>query len=313
MDFRHLGKTMALILPLCLAACHTVGAKSLQAETLVDPSLKHSLAELREVPPHGLDSLNETGLSYFQTMGPLEYATRLSGVPDVPIWRVRLRLYPTWQDSELIYNVQVDQYNLSPTLYSSLISSYGDNNVDPTLDNTTPHQHFSLEFLPVMNVAADWLPESTQRHQSDVTTNPVCRLGLGCRDLEASNDGEWANETTLSMESAPWDTEREPLYLIVRALAKKAGWLPDGWGLPGEIPEGIDAERPWVEVLVTNYAGNGGGYMAQWIEHSADDSIRATVHQIYYDPAWMEMDSSASTGYICGRQNSTDTIRALCP
>ena len=312
MSFRHLAKATALILPLCLAACHTVGAKSLQAET-IDPSPKLSLIELREVPPNGLDTLNETGFRYFQTMGPLEYAARLSGVPDVPIWRVRLRMYPTWQDSDLTYNVQVDHYNLSSTLYNSLSSSYGVDNVDPTLDNATPHQHLSLEFLPVMNVAADWLPESTQSHQSDVTTNPVCGLGLGCAALEVPNDSEWTNETTLSMNAAPWDEDSEPLYMIVRALAKKAGWLPDGWMLPNEIPEGVNAERPWVEVLVTNYAGNGGGYLAQWIEPMADDSIRATVHQVYYDSAWMEMESDASTGYICGRQNSPETIRALCP
>ena len=312
MDFRNMGKVTALILPLCLAACHTVRAGGLQAETLASSSEQPSI-ELRDVPPNGIDTLNQSDFGYFQTMGPLEYAARLGGVPDVPVWRVRLRFYPTWQNSELVYQVQVDHYNLSSTLYNSLISSYGVDNVDPSLDNTTPHQHLSLEFLPVMNVAADWLPDSTQTHQSDVTTNPICGLGLGCTALEEPDESAWTNETTLSLETAPWDQDNEPLYMMVRALAKKAGWLPNGWVLPNEIPEGINTERPWVEVLITNYAGNGGGYMAQWIEHMADDSVRATVHQLYYDSAWMEMEGSASTGYICGRQTSTEEIRALCP
>ena len=163
-----------------------------------------------------------------------------------------------------------------------------------------------------MNVAADWLSEATVTSWSGVETNPMCGLGLGCASLEVPSNSEWANETMIPMTAAPWDRANEPLYMMVRALAQQAGWLQQGWTMPNEMPEGIGNEHPWVEVLITNYPGNGGGYLGQWIERGADDSIRATVHQIYYDD-WMEMNGSASTGYMCGRGSDAGEIRTLCP
>ena len=309
MVFRCFGKAAALILPL-VVACSPAGAETpSHALPMGEPILAQTA--LRQVPPNGLDSLDEAGFRYFQTMGPLEYAARLAGTPNVPTWRVRLRLVPEWQDFNLTYQVKVDHYNLSPSLYGSLVDSYGADNVDPSLDNTANHQHLELVFFPVMNVAADWLSEATVTNWSGVDTNPTCGLGFGCASLEVPSD-EWAGETTLAMEAAPWDRANEPIYMMVRALAQRAGWLKQGWTMPNEIPEGTGNERPWVEVLITNYPGNGGGYLAQWIERGADDSVRATVHQIYYDD-WMEMEGSASTGYLCQRGSNTSDVRTLCP
>ncbi|NEQ55584.1 MAG: hypothetical protein F6K11_36645 [Leptolyngbya sp. SIO3F4] len=270
-------QVMALMLPLSILGCSTVTAKT-PTESPSIASKPASVASLRQVPPGGLDALDDSAFRYFQSMGPLEYATRLGGLPDVPTWRVRLRFLPVQQDTDLLYQVMVDHFNLSPVLYDSLVSGYGEENVDPSLANRTPHQHISLEFLPVMNVAADWLSESTQITESDVSMNPICGLGTGCAELDNLFDSEWSDGSTVALATAPWESDSEPLPMLMRAVAAQAGWLQDGqWTMPNEIPEGISDERPWVEVLVTNYAGNGGGYTAHWIERVADDSVSAEV------------------------------------
>ncbi|MEM6599678.1 MAG: hypothetical protein AAF635_16190, partial [Cyanobacteria bacterium P01_C01_bin.69] len=64
------------------------------AEPTPSPALPQALAltplptptSLNSVPPNGLDSLSEPDWRYFQSMGPLEYAARLGGVPNVPTW-----------------------------------------------------------------------------------------------------------------------------------------------------------------------------------------------------------------------------------
>ena len=316
-------QAVALISPLCILGCSSTDVSTTIADvpanihtTIADAPVElassQPLTSLSLVPPNGLDSLDEADFRYFQTMGPMEYATRLGGLPEVPTWRVRLRLYPSWQDSELLYRVKVDHYNLSPALYDSLVSSYGEENTDPRLNDSTPHQHVYFEFLPVMNVAADWLSESTQISQSDVTTQELCGLGISCTILDEPIDSEWSEGPTIDLETAPWPNDSEPLPMLVRTLARQAGWLQDGeWMLPLERPEGLSDERPWVEVLVTNYAGNGGGYMAHWIERVADDSVQATVHRLYSDA--IAPSSFTSQGYMCARGAATGQIRALCP
>ncbi|MEM7797450.1 MAG: hypothetical protein AAF579_23710, partial [Cyanobacteria bacterium P01_C01_bin.118] len=178
-------QAMALILPLSILGCSVAGAKIADAEVVTETTLSQaSIASLNQVPPNGIDTLDEDAFRYFQAMGPLEYAARLGGMPDVPTWRVRLQLYPVWQGADMLYQVKVDHFNMSPALYDSLVSSYGEENVDPSLANNEPHQHISLEFLPVMNVAADWLSDSTQVAESDVIVNPTCGLGTGCAELD---------------------------------------------------------------------------------------------------------------------------------
>ncbi|MEM6253418.1 MAG: hypothetical protein AAF821_10895 [Cyanobacteria bacterium P01_D01_bin.156] len=303
-------QVMALVLPLSIFSCSIVGAKTPAEEPAINA--EPSQTTLRQVPPNGLDSLDAADLRYFQSMGPLEYATRLGGMPNAPIWRVRLRLTPVQQETELIYQVKVDHFNMSPALYDSLVSSYGAENADPSLNNNNPHQHISLEFFPVMNVAADWLTESTQISESDVATNPSCGLGIGCADLDDLIASEWTDMPAVALETAPWDSETLPT--LVRGVATQAGWMQAGeWTMPMEVPEGISDERPWVEVLVTNYAGNGGGYMAHWIERVADDSVRAQVYQLYYDPASGETDGYGSRGYVCARGAEAGQVKAICP
>lgn len=276
-------------------------------------------AELQIVPPDGLNSLSEPGLRYFQAMGPLEYAARLSGVPATPAWRVRLRLYPqdTGEPDGFTYVVKVDHYNLSRALYEEVVSSYGVANTDPSLNDQTAHQHLELAFIPIMNVAAEFLPESTQVTQSAVETNPQdCGIGIPCAALRNENNAEWTTENTIQLDAAPWETEIEPLYALTRALAQQAGWLQtdaiSGQWVPGEIPEGVSQERPWVEVLVENYAGNGGGYMAEWVEPIADDSVSRIVHRINYFPE-MHTEAFATQGFICARGEAAGQIRSLCP
>ena len=290
------------------------------AEPTPSPALPQALAltplptptSLNSVPPNGLDSLSEPDWRYFQSMGPLEYATRLGGVPNVPTWRVRLRFYPVQQDNDLLYQVKVDHYNLSPALYNDLVSSYGEENVDPALDNSASHQHIDLEFFPAMNIAADWLSESTRTSTSAVTEGPICGLGTSCSALYNPEGQEWNGESTVSLEMAPWSSESDPLPAMVRTLAKQAGWLQnDFWAMPQEIPEGINDERPWVEVLVTNYPGNGGGYMAHWIEGGADDSVRATVYRLFYDQGGTS--GFVSRGYLCHRGADAEQIMPICP
>ena len=276
-------------------------------------------AELQTVPPDGFNRLSEPGLQYFQAMGPLEYATRLSGVPETPVWRVRLRLYPqnTGEPDGFTYDVKVDHYNLSPALYQEVANSYGVENTDPSLNNQTPHQHLELAFMPIMNVTAEFLSEATQATQSAVATNAqICGLGIACAALRGEENAEWATETTIPLEAAPWDAHVEPLYALTRALAQQAGWLQtngmrEQWTsqMP---PEGVSEERPWVEVLVENYAGNGGGYLAEWVERVADDSVSANIHRIYYFPE-MRTEAFAQKASVCARGEAEGQIRSLCP
>ncbi|NEP76678.1 hypothetical protein [Okeania sp. SIO2G5] len=163
-----------------------------------------------------------------------------------------------------------------------------------------------------MNVAADWLPDSTQFSQSDVTTQDLCGLGISCTALNDPITSEWSDGPTIALEPAPWSSDSEPLPMLVRTLAHQAGWLQDGqWMLPMERPEGLSDERPWVEVLVTNYAGNGGGYVAHWIERVADDSVQAIAHRLYADS--ITPSGYTSQGYMCARGTVAGQIKTLCP
>ncbi|MDB9529467.1 hypothetical protein PN498_25985 [Oscillatoria sp. CS-180] len=301
----------ALIAPLGIVADTGIAHESVLSNAIAQTTAPTLLTE-------EFENLSEDEFRYFQTMGPLEYATRLSGTPETPAWRVRLRLYP--QDLGTLdgftYEVKLDHYNLSPALYQEVVSSYGMENTDPSLNDQTHHQHLDMVFIPIMGVAADLLPELTQFSKSLIVSNPLCGEALGCADLRHEDDAEWAVESSIQLEVAPWETDIEPVFAMTRALAKQAGWLQanDGYGQwdHGEIPEGVSAERPWVEVFVENYIGNGGVYFAEWTERAADDSISAIVHRIYYFPN-AEGEAQAHTGYVCARGPEAGTIRSICP
>ncbi|MEM9006394.1 MAG: hypothetical protein AAGE59_23065 [Cyanobacteria bacterium P01_F01_bin.86] len=302
----------ALVAPLCFLADTSI------ADTLPFSEASSEVSELQMVPPDGLDSLNPNELQYFQDMGPLEYATRLSGVPATPAWRIRLRLYPqdTGAPDGLTYAVKVDHYNLSPALYQEVAHSYGVENTDPSLDNRADHQHLAMIFMPIMGVSAHLLPESVQLTQSAVESNPACGPELGCAVLRYDDDGEWEAERFIQLEAAPWETAMEPAYAMVRALAQQSGWLQvngirEQWS-PPEVPEGIREEHPWVEILIENYIGNGGVYLAEWTERVADDSVSSVVHRVYYHSG-AGAEAWATQSSICARGEDAGKIRSLCP
>lgn len=282
-----------------------------------------AIASLSPVPPNGIESLTPEGLKYFQGMGPLEYAARLAGEPAVPTWRVRLRLIPqdTGEPDGFAYLVKTDHYNLSPALYDSLVASYGDN-ADPSLNDDSPHQSFQLTFAPVMSIAADWLSDRTQFSRFPVTDNPPCdtaaQFQLGCAELFSPlQEDAWKDMGVVSVEAAPWDEGFNPLYGMVRMLAQQAGNLEAGgnaaFWVDGEIPEGSGEARPWVEVLIDNYAGNGGGYQGFWIERAADDSISSVIHHVYYGGVGTSVEGRASRAVVCRRGDAAGQIRPICP
>lgn len=318
--WRSLAAGMTALLALACLVADTGVANEAAVDRDVNADRMDTAEDLRLIPPDGFDSLSEDGFQYFQTMGPLEYAARLGGVPDHPVWQARLSLHPqdTGEPDGFTYRVKLDHYNFSSLVYQELVNSYGAENVDPTLNNQAAHQHFELTFIPVMGIAADWLPESTQLTQSSLTRDlPGCVAQDVCADAMPDEDAEWAVESTIQLAKAPWETEVEPLYAMVRALANQAGWLQvngssEQWQ-PGEIPEGTtNRDRPWVAIQVSNYAGNGGFYVAEWIERVADDSIASIIHRVYYNPN-MGTEAFAVQSVICARGVDTGKIRAVCP
>lgn len=285
------------------------------AEGKSSDTQKSNESALQSVPPNGLESLTEEGLSYFQQMGPLEYAARLGGIPQQQAWRVRLQLDPnnTGDPDGQTYLVKLKHYNLSPALYRDLLPSYGEN-VDPSLAEESPHQNFQFTFFPVMGIAADLLSEATVISQSPMTENPACGIDLACADLRIAPERDPSSAESISLESAPWESEVAPIYSLVRALAAQAGWREAGtssnWRY-GEVPEGLSHNSAWVEILIDNYIGNGDGYSAEWIEHVADDSIRKVVHQIVYSDRTNA--GQATTKYICARGEAAGELRNRCP
>ena len=311
--------------PLAAIASNTQLSKPQQSPTAIptitDNSPISKPKTLQAVPPNGVAQLDALGLNYFQGMGPLEYAVRLTGIPNTPTWRIRLRLYAenVGIPDRLNYRVKVDHYNLSPALYRDLVSTYGEKNTDQSLNNNIPHQHMQMVFYPVIDVAAQLDDTSVQRSQSAVSQNPRdCGLGFGCADLfNDAADSQWTKEQTLNLVRAPWEQEPNVVYAIVRGLAEQAGKLQlNGnemvW-TDGEIPEGLGQDRPWIEVLIDNYAGNGGDYQAHLIKYAADDSIRASVFRMYADGDSKEGNAIASQSYLCSRGNVAGKLRTICP
>ncbi|BAW95205.1 hypothetical protein NIES970_01070 [[Synechococcus] sp. NIES-970] len=297
---------------------NTGGALSQSRSQTAEPPAPASPTLIAQVPTP--DSLSPEGLRYFQNMGPLEYAARLSGVPDLPAWRVRLRLSPpTLIDDgrEQLNTVTVDHYNLSPTLYQDLVDNYGAANADPSLNNRSPHRAWSFTFMPIMGRTAELLPEYTegQTFPFESKINESCDFVGNCTDLSFLNfDGsEWREATTLSPEQAPWESDSQAIYVLVRALAQQAGWYDPslGWLPPTEVPEGTSEARPWVEVFIDNYPGNGGGYQGIWLERVADDSVQQLVHGVFYEPANSQIYTFES--YRCHRTSPPGSLRLLCP
>jgi hypothetical protein len=246
------------------------------------------------------------------------WAPCLGGVPDLPAWRVRLRfLPPTDAGQDQLNTVLVDHYNLSPALYQDVADSYGAENADPNLNVRSPHQAWSFTFMPIMNVAAELLPDYTrsQTFPFESKVGESCDFVGNCLDLSFLDFGgdAWRTSASLVPTPAPWESEPEGIYALVRALAQQAGWYDPamGWLLPQETPEGISDTRPWVEVFIDNYPGNGGGYQGVWLERVADDSVQQMVYGIFYDPVNPEIFTFESSR--CHRTSPPGSLSPRCP
>ena len=250
--------------------------------------------------------------NYFKSMGPIEQSLRMLKKPKFPIWRVRLKLYPKFSKRfpSLLggYKVVVERVNLSSLLYKELIPQYGKENVDERLNNYHPSERYVLNY-DVIQYNPSMFNEESNTYEV-FTVNNI--------QLEEHLNGEWGKNTTVMLEKAPWESKLNPFPSMVRALAQKAGWFREGglykeWSTQ-EIPEGISENRPWLEVVLENQVGNGGGYVATWHDLVADDSIAQVLYSIYYDSGYGDSIDKAqiSTAVICGRGENTTVPTQMC-
>jgi len=266
------------------------------------------------------DNLNKSAKSqeafrYVRDMGPLELALCTLKKPTFPIWRMRLRLYPLLSKkfpSQVDgYHVVADQINLSYALHDTLIKEYGAKNVDPKLKNNDPSKTYTLEYI-VMRTPASFVNEATDLTYRNYLEDDACGLQHSCTQLWEDDKGNWSREETTSLSASPWESQVNTLPSMLRTLEKKAGWLQqNGWSTP-EIPEEISQKRPWVELIIENHAGNGGGYLMEWYELVADDSIVKTLYRIYYDEASQNSKAIVQSAILCGRGGNTTKPTQIC-
>ena len=263
---------------------------------------------------------SEKAFNYMRDMGPLEHTLRVLKEPSFPVWRMRLRLYPVFSDkfpSQLGgYKVVTDIINLSYALHDSLIEQYGVKNVDPALKNSDPSKTYSLEYM-IMRTPATFLEESVDLHYNVYLEESACGLQKSCIQLYEEVKGDWGNEIPVNLTKAPWEQKITPLPSMLRELAKKAGWVKKNGSLieewqAREIPEGMNGTTPWLEVIIENHAGNGGGYLMTWSDLVSDDSIAKTLYQITYDKATQLPQAYIQSAVICARGNNTNKPTQMC-
>lgn len=272
---------------------------------------------LSPVPPDGLQTLDEPAVLYYQQMGPLEYATHALPPPTYPAWRIHYTLHPTMDEKDNTvlsgYQVNADRINLSQLVYQEIVSAYGKDAADPALNNKTPHDSHLLPFIVVQNTAADLLAEDVSNTPLSAPDKP-CGLQPDCGQTWRDSEGDWGSPDTIKLEPSPWKTQSQ-LPQLLRAMAKQAGWLQKNgpsyqWVTP-EQPEGRNDKKTWVEITVDNYPGNGGMFLADWVESVMDDSISAKVIRIIQDPT-TPTQAMVYSAYICGRGNNTNKIAQQC-
>jgi hypothetical protein len=263
---------------------------------------------------------SEKSFNYMRDMGPLEHSLRVLQEPSFPIWRMRLRLYPVFSQkfpSQLGgYRVVTDQINLSYALHDTLIEQYGVKNVDPLLKNSEPSKTYSLEY-ETMRTPASFLEESVDLKYNVYLEEDTCGLQKSCIQLYEEVKGDWGKELHVTLTKAPWKQQVAPLPSMLRALAKKAGWVKKNGPLieewqPMEIPEGMNNTTPWVEVIIENHAGNGGGYLMEWHDLVSDDSIAKTLYRVYYDEASQRGSVLLQSAVLCGRGKNTTKPTQMC-
>ena len=263
---------------------------------------------------------SEKAFTYMRDMGPLEHTLHVLKTPSFPVWRMRLRLYPLFSHkfpSQLGgYKVVTDMINLSYALHDMLIEQYGVKNVDPALKNSDPSKTYSLEYM-IMRTPATFLEESVDLHYNVYLEEDTCGLQTSCIQLYEDVKGDWGNETPVTLTKAPWEQKITPLPSMLRVLAKKAGWVKKNGSLieewqAMEIPEGMRNTTPWLEVIIENHAGNGGGYLMTWSDLVSDDSIARTLYQITYDKATQIPQAFIQSAVICARGNNTNKPTQMC-
>ncbi|GEM_PF-3118059 len=261
---------------------------------------------------------NQKSYAYFRDMGPLELTLRMLKEPLFPIWRLRLQLFPLFARNAPStlrgYKVIADRINLSSSLYSTLCYANGEENVEPSLDNTQPSDRHTFIYTIKEN-STDFSEEDTKEH----TINPdmeSCGLQVSCTQTWEDIGGNWGNDSKMTLNKAPWEEDVLIAPAMVRALAKKANWIQkegskESWTLH-DIPEGLTEQTPWIEVFIENYAGNGGEYLAQWHDMESDESITQTLYQIKYDGNEANLALS-SFAVLCAKGQQQDIPLQICP
>ncbi len=251
------------------------------------------------------ENLSERDWYHLVNMGPLEMSSRLLKKPEYPIWRLRLALYPVMNDGGLsAYRITADRINLSPEYYKELVEGYGKDIADPTMNNHALSDRHQLNFAVIQNNPSDFMSDATQ-YQKIKPNKITCGLLKDCSKLYESSNGSWSEPKALKLEKASWDKSLNAPAALVRALAKEAGWLTDGYKSlkwqARETPEGLNQKLPWVEIIIDNYIGNGGGYRATWYETVTDDSISKELYSIYFGDGLESLEASIEKAVVCSR------------
>ena len=304
-------KQYLMLLPLCWMITYATTYAS-EAKLVATQTTKLSM---NKVPPKGRESLSETELTYYKELGPLQLAAHQLPLPQYPTWRLYFALYPRLDAEGILsgYQVKAHRINLSPLLYYSLVEEYGKENADPKLNNKTLSDQFTMPYQIVQTITADPL-EKAIKHVPNTLTKQACGLQLHCDQLWNDTPAKWSKAKPIQLERAPWDKQLNLPAALIRALAQQTNWLQKQgniwqWVTP-ELPEGIDAKHPWVEVVIDNYTGNGGMMAADWIERVADDSVAQKVTRIMLGDD--EVNGLAYQANRCARGNNK-TLLAICP
>lgn len=258
------------------------------------------------VPPKGVASLDAKGLSYYKELGPLQLAARQLPLPSYPTWRLNFAMQAVLKDQVLSgYNVEAERVNLSPLLYKELVEEYGKENADPTLNNKTPSDHYTLPYAIVQSITAEPLLKQIKVGKS-LVKGKACGLQKDCAAMWVDDEGAWTKLKTVTLEKAPWDKSIQYPAAMVRALAQNTDWLQQHnkewqWVTP-ELPEGLSAKRPWVEVTIDNYTGNGGMWSADWVERVMDDSVDRKLTRLMIGEG--EKTGTIYRAYLCQRPKS---------
>ena len=264
----------------------------------------------------GKSAKTQKQFNYLRDMGPLEHALRILKEPSFPVWRVRMRLFAVMSEkfpSQLgSYRVVVDRINLSYALHDSLIEQYGIKNVDPTLKNTEPSESYTLEYM-IMRTPAALIEESLDLRYDVYLEEEACGLKKSCTQLQENVGGDWGKASSTTISTAPWESKVNTFPAMLRALEVKAGWLENDVWSPQEIPEGMNETTPWVEIVIENHGGNGGGYSMLWQDLVSDDSIAKTLYSIYYDEVTPNTQADLFSAVLCGRGDNTTRPTQLCP